>query len=94
MSTETEKPETTSASGGQNELLVMHPLELNEETRFILGRPNFWCGSMAMRMRELGHEIPKKSEEEQAHVIHWMLGLYELHGADWREHAETYLKGA
>ena len=68
-------------------------MELNEETRFILGRPNFWCASIAMRLREIGHEIARKSEEEQAHVIHWMFEQYKQHGIDWREHAKTYLKG-
>jgi len=68
-------------------------MELNEETKFILGRPNFVCGSIAILMRELGHDIPRKSEEEQAYVIHWMLDLYEQHGADWRNKADMHLKG-
>lgn len=69
-------------------------MELNNETRFILGRPNFWCGSVSHRLRELGHDIPKKAEEEQAHVIHWMLGLYEKYGDKWREEFEAYIKRA
>lgn len=69
-------------------------MELNEETKFILGMPNFRCGSFAMRLRELGHDIPQKAEEEQAYVIHWMLGMYEQHGNDWRTYCDAYLKDA
>lgn len=67
-------------------------MELNNETKFILGRPNFWCGQISHILREKGHNIPRKSEEEQAHVIHWMLGLYEQHGDNWRTEFESYLK--
>lgn len=67
------------------------PIELNDETRFILGRPNFWCGSVAPIFREGGHTIPKKAEDEQAHIIHWMLGLYAKHGDGWKEKANEYL---
>lgn len=43
----------------------------------ILGRPNFACISLANILRKGGREIPNKSEDEQAHVIlfllrHWM----------------------
>jgi hypothetical protein len=58
-------------------------IELNNETRFILGRPNFWCGQLSRNLRELGHDIPKKAEEEQAYVIYWMLGLYEQYRDTW-----------
>lgn len=58
-------------------------IDLNEHTRFILGRPNFMCSSMAELLRADGHAIDRKSEDEQAAVIHWLLGLYERHGNDW-----------
>jgi hypothetical protein len=48
-------------------------LDLNDETRWILGRPNFSCIGFANRLRQLGHEIENKAEDEQAAVIHWML---------------------
>lgn len=67
-------------------------IELNEETKFILGRPNFWCASIAGRLRQLGHKIQNKAEDEQAHVIHWMLELYEKHGSEWRDFADSYLE--
>ena len=68
----------------------MAAIEFNRETEFILGRPNFWCGRIAMLMRDKGHEINGKSEAEQAYVIHWMLGLYGKHGDDWRKEFDKY----
>jgi hypothetical protein len=67
-------------------------LPLNEQTRFILGRPNFACIGMAARLRQLGHKIDKKAEAEQAACIHLMLTMYQKHGDDWRAHCEAYLK--
>jgi len=43
-------------------------------------------------MRELGHEIPNKAEEEQANVINLMLEHYEKHGTNWRAEFEAYLR--
>lgn len=59
-------------------------IPFDDEVRFILGRPIFWCGSLSRDLRDLGHEIPKKAEEEQAYVLYWMLGLYAQHGSEWR----------
>ena len=66
--------------------------ELNDDTKAILGRPNFMCAKLADCLRKLGHEIPTRAEEEQAHVIYWLLGKYEEHGADWREAAANELR--
>jgi len=67
-------------------------LPLDEQTRIILGRPNFACIRTAQRMRELGHRIERKSEHEQAAVIHLHLTMYQQHGAAWLEHALKYLE--
>jgi hypothetical protein len=67
-------------------------LPLDEQTRIILGRPNFACIRTAQRMRELGHRIPRKAGEEQAAVIHLHLTMYQKHGAAWLEHANLYLE--
>lgn len=67
-------------------------MQLNEHTRFILGMPNFRCAPIAHQLVRLGHDIPARSEEEQAYVINWMLELYEQHGDDWRKRAESALK--
>jgi hypothetical protein len=67
------------------------PFELNEHTKWILGRPNFTCGMIADMLRKDRRDIPKKAEEEQAAVIYWMLELYFLHGENWRAEADKEL---
>lgn len=61
-------------------------MNLNDPSiKFILGRPNFWCGNVAQLLRGVGHTIERKAEEEQAYVINYMLELYEKHGENWEE---------
>lgn len=66
--------------------------ELNTETRWILGRPNFACFQIAVMLRQKGVLIPTKAEEEQAHVIHWLLTHYEADPENWRQNAEEELR--
>lgn len=65
---------------------------LNEDTQDILGRPNFTCIRIAQRLRELGVDIKKRAENEQAAVVHFLLNMYEQHGTAWRERTEEYLR--
>jgi hypothetical protein len=69
-------------------------IELNDETRWILGRPNFACAGLAECLRRMGHTVARKAEDEQAAAIHWMLTMYEQHGTEWREAAERALQAA
>ena len=66
--------------------------ELDDEAQWILGRPNFWCAGIARRLRQIGHKINERAEDEQAAVIHWMLGLREIHGDGWREAGAATLR--
>lgn len=66
---------------------------INDDTRFILGQPNFWYGPIAERLRVLGHEILHKAEAEQAAGIIFLLEMQEKHGEDWKAYANAYLKG-
>ncbi len=68
--------------------------ELTDDLREILGRPNFTCHFIAKALRVMGHSIAPKSEDEQAVVIHWLLGHYLKNGSDWRLRAEAELKSA
>lgn len=68
--------------------------ELTDDLREILGRPNFTCHFIAKALRIMGHSIAPKSEDEQAVVIHWLLGHYLKVGSDWRLRAEAELKAA
>jgi hypothetical protein len=64
-------------------MLILPPLDA--DLAFILGRPNFACGSLAHAYRADGAEIPQKAEAEQAFVIHKMLGYYLADPATWRD---------
>ncbi len=68
--------------------------ELTSDLREILGRPNFTCHHIAKALRVMGLTIAPKSEDEQAAVIHWLLGHYLKHGADWRQRAAAELEAA
>ncbi|WAG77027.1 hypothetical protein LMK08_16760 [Metapseudomonas furukawaii] len=70
----------------RSQVAVVMP-ELSRDLVAILGRPNFTCNHLAQLLRLDGREIPRKSEEEQAAVIHWLLGFYLQHGEAWWEKA-------
>lgn len=65
--------------------------ELNDDLRWILGRPNFACGGFSRHLRQIGYQIAEHAEDEQAAVIHWMLMLYLEYGTDWRAHTDAAL---
>lgn len=69
---------------------VMPPLD--EDLIEILGRPNFTCIKLAELFRSAGVVIPRKAENEQAVVIHFMLKHYFEHGKDWHIHAQAELQ--
>jgi NTP pyrophosphatase (non-canonical NTP hydrolase) len=64
---------------------------LDDDLIDILGRPNFACTPIAEALRKSGREIKRRSEHEQAAVIHWMLGLLLKHGASWKSFANAEL---
>ena len=58
--------------------------EMNEDLLAILGKPNFVCGPIAHLMKAAGVvDMRPKSEDEQAHVLLWLLRLYLEHGYAW-----------
>lgn len=68
------------------------PTEMNADLLAILGRPNFACARLAgVLRRHTGRDIPTKTEAEQAHVLHWLLGLYLDHGEAWEAAANHQL---
>lgn len=65
---------------------------LNDHLVEILGRPNFQCITIAEVLRHSGQVIKHKAENEQAAVLHYLLGIYLQHGADWWQHASEDLR--
>jgi len=86
--------EALSASAEPSAPVELKAPELTEDLREILGRPNFTCHFIAKALRVMGHSIAHKSEDEQAVVIHWLLGIYLKHGPDWRQRAAAELEEA
>ncbi|MCM2547611.1 hypothetical protein EFP18_12180 [Burkholderia glumae] len=70
---------------------LVYPNDLTPELLDVLGRPNFWCGPIAHAMRDAGADIRRKSEDEQAHVLHWLVKLVLGHGAAWQPAAGAAL---
>lgn len=67
-------------------------IPLDDDVKEILGKPNFWCGQVAQYLRVgMDMEIERKSEVEQAFVIHWLLNIYLQHGKEWRKIAQGVL---
>lgn len=63
---------------------------MTEELASILGLMCFQCISFAQALRAGGYSIKKRAEDEQAAVLHWMLGHYFHSGADgWRAAARA-----
>ncbi len=68
------------------------PPALDDQLRWILGRPSFMLAALAEKLRRMGWDIAHKAEDEQASVIYWMLCLYRDHGKHWRNAGEAMLK--
>ena len=67
--------------------------ELTPELASILGTMCFQCIHFAQALRAAGHQIKTRAEDEQAAVLHWMLGHYFRHGDDgWRKAAAEEMK--
>ncbi|CAG9225667.1 hypothetical protein [Burkholderia vietnamiensis] len=69
-----------------------YPDVMTADLRDVLGRPNFWCGPIAHEMRAAGADIKTKAEDEQAHVLHWLVKLVLDHGTEWQKVAARELR--
>lgn len=65
------------------------PESLTPELTEALGTLNFHTGPLAHLFRATGSGIPRKCENEQAFILHWMAGLVLKHGAEWRTYASA-----
>lgn len=81
------KLETAEKRIAEQEARILPPL--NDDLVAILGRPNFTCAHLAELLRKSGEDIRRKSEFEQAAVIHWFLRLYLEHGDKWENVAKA-----
>lgn len=70
----------------------VYPQELTDDLRFILSMMMWTTGPMAHALRDGGLDIKRKAEEEQAEVMHWLIGLALEHGPAWREKASDRIR--
>ncbi|RQU12378.1 hypothetical protein DF153_18520 [Burkholderia cenocepacia] len=69
----------------------VYPNDLTDTLRHVLGFPNFRCAPYAHLMRDSGANIETRAEDEQAHVLHWLVKLVLDHGDRWADAAEEHL---
>lgn len=69
---------------------ITWPERLTPPLRYILGRPNFTCGSLAHAYQALGefvdsdgNALNKRAEDEQAFVIHRFVAVAAREPDDW-----------
>jgi hypothetical protein len=67
-------------------------LELDDNLRKILGRPNFTCIEIAGALRASGQQIERRAEDEQAATILFLLNHYLSHGPNWVAKANEELQ--
>ena len=62
------------------------------EVQWILSKTCLDCAPMAHIFQRAGYPIPTHAEEEQMHILLWMLARYQEHGAGWRGLADEELR--
>ena len=69
--------------------MAEYPKEMTPELRKVLGMMVFELSPLAHLFRDRGADIPRRAEDEQAFVLHWLIGLVLEHGAGWAEVAHV-----
>lgn len=64
---------------------LQYPEQLTPALAHALGMPNFQCGPIAGAYRRAGLEIEKRSEAEQAFVLHKATIAVLKHGENWNK---------
>lgn len=86
-----QEPEPSSAGYAENATpatdVLEFPRKLTEDLRDILSMMMWNTGPIAHALRSGGADIKTRAEEEQAHVMHWLITLALEHGSAWREKA-------
>lgn len=76
------------ASGGGMEF----PEALTDDLRDVLSTMIWTSGQIAACLRAGGDQIKTRAEDEQAHVLHWLISLALKHGPEWRAKASERIK--
>lgn len=68
------------------------PAYLTPALRRVLSMMMWETGPIAHALRATGEDIARKAEDEQAVVLHWLVGFVLKHGDDWHKHAAVALR--
>lgn len=82
-------PTTNPISPSPTDLLF--PAALTPPLRRVLGMMLWETGPIAHALRISGQDIARKAEDEQAAVLHWLVGFVLRHGPEWGRHAAAAL---
>jgi hypothetical protein len=63
--------------------MAEYPKALTPELRDVLGMMVFQLSPVAHLFRDNGADIKRRAEDEQAFVLHWLIGLVLEHGPGW-----------
>lgn len=93
MSTDA-KPQLAEANGSTLPI-VPGPITIDPsdpEVQFILSKTCLFCARIAHVFQRAGYPIPQQAEDEQMHVLLWMLARYREHGNRWRAKCDEELR--
>lgn len=68
------------------------PADLSDDLREVLSTMLWTSGQIAECLRAGGEDIKRRAEDEQAHVLHWLISLALRHGPDWRKKASERIE--
>lgn len=68
------------------------PKSLTPPLRRVLSMIMWETGPIAHALRATGADIARKAEDEQAVVLHWLVGFVLEHGDDWHKYAAVALR--
>ncbi|WP_421405503.1 hypothetical protein [Agrobacterium fabrum] len=69
-----------------------YPNELTGDLKTVLSKMLWETGPIAEFLRAGGEKIPNRAEDEQAHVLHWLIKILLKHGDDYRTAAVEHLR--
>lgn len=67
-------------------------IPFSQDVKDVLSLMMWSTGPIAHVLRAGGEAIPTRAEDEQAHVMHWLLNLVLEHGDGWRDAAQARIK--
>jgi hypothetical protein len=76
-------------AGPSTEPPLAYPETVTPALEHVLGLMNFHTGPVAHLFRDTGTAIARKTEAEQAFVLHWLIKLALRHGDGWGEIAHA-----